>query len=147
MRARGGTLREVHTIGAAAYYVVVMLVYLGTDLLAAWGLNLEFGVAGVVNFAYIVLVAAGAYLYAVLMLGPRAGIGGFQHYLFGARLPFAARSRRRPSLPSSAAIIGITGLKRLRPDYQAMAMLVISILATTIIGADTGLVNGNAGLA
>ena len=55
---RAGTLREVHTIGAAAYYVVVMLVYLGTDLLAAWGLNLEFGVAGVVNFAYIVLVAA-----------------------------------------------------------------------------------------
>jgi ABC-type branched-subunit amino acid transport system permease subunit len=39
--------------------VVVLLVYLGTDLLAAWGLNLEFGVAGVANFAYIVLVAAG----------------------------------------------------------------------------------------
>ena len=26
-------MREVHTIGAAVYYVVVMLVYLGTDLL------------------------------------------------------------------------------------------------------------------
>jgi ABC-type branched-subunit amino acid transport system permease subunit len=53
-----------------------MLVYLGTDLLAAWGLNLEFGVAGVVNFAYIVLVAAGAYFYAVFTLGPPATMGG-----------------------------------------------------------------------
>jgi ABC-type branched-subunit amino acid transport system ATPase component/ABC-type branched-subunit amino acid transport system permease subunit len=43
-------------------------------------------------------------------------------------------------------LIGITGLKRLRADYQAMVMLVISILATTVIGADTGLFDGNAGL-
>src|SRR5689334_4470106 len=31
-------------------------------------------------------------------------------------------------------------------NSQAMVMLVISILATTIVGADTGLFNGNAGL-
>ena len=43
-------------------------------------------------------------------------------------------------------LIGITGLKRLRADYQAMVMLVLSILATTVIGADTGLFNGDAGL-
>ena len=43
-------------------------------------------------------------------------------------------------------VIGITGLKRLRADYQAMVMLVISILATTVVGADTGLFDGNAGL-
>ena len=67
-----------------------MLVYLGTDLLAAWGLNLEFGVAGVANFAYIVLVAAGAYFYAVFTLGPPAAMGGFQQYIIGARLPLAA---------------------------------------------------------
>ena len=48
---------------------MVLLVYLGTDLLAVWGLNLEFGVAGVANLAYIVVVAAGAYTYAVCTLG------------------------------------------------------------------------------
>ena len=124
-----------------------MLVYLGTDLLAAWGLNLEFGVAGVVNFAYIVLVAAGAYLYAVFTLGPPAAMGGFQQYIIGARLPVAAAVALAAAICGIlGCLIGVTGLKRLRADYQAMVMLVISILATTIIGADTGLFNGNAGL-
>ena len=130
------------------YYAVVLLVYFGTFLIAAWGLNLEFGVAGVPNFAYIVLVAAGAYTYAVLTLGPSSGNGGFQHYLFGARLPFVVAILCAAAVSAVlGAIIGITGLKRLRPDYQAMAMLVVSITATTIVVADTGLVNGSAGLA
>jgi branched-chain amino acid transport system ATP-binding protein/branched-chain amino acid transport system permease protein len=130
------------------YYVVVLLVYFGTFLIAAWGLNLEFGVAGVPNFAYIVLVAAGAYTYAVLTLGPDSSNGGFQHYIFGARLPFVVALLCAAAVSSIlGAIIGITGLKRLRPDYQAMAMLVVSITATTIVVADTGLVNGSAGLA
>jgi branched-chain amino acid transport system permease protein len=124
-----------------------MLVYLGTHLLAAGGLNLEFGVVGVVNFAYIVLVAAGAYLYAVFTLGPPAAMGGFQQYIIGARLPVAAAVALAALICGGlGCLIGVTGLKRLRADYQAMVMLVISILATTIIGADTGLFNGNAGL-
>jgi branched-chain amino acid transport system permease protein len=125
-----------------------MLVYLGTDLLAAWGLNLEFGVAGVVNFAYIVLVAAGAYIYAVLTLGSPAASGGFQTYIIGLKLPVVlAIVIAALACGVLGCLIGVTGLKRLRADYQAMVMLVISILATTVIGADTGLFNGDAGLA
>ena len=127
--------------------MVVLLVYLGTDLLAAWGLNLEFGVAGVANFAYIVLVAAGAYFYAVFTLGPPAASGGFQQYIIGGRLPVAVAILLAALICGVlGGLIGITGLKRLRADYQAMVMLVISILATTVIGADTGLFDGNAGL-
>jgi branched-chain amino acid transport system ATP-binding protein/branched-chain amino acid transport system permease protein len=127
--------------------VVVLLVYLGTDLLAAWGLNLEFGVAGVVNFAYIVLVAAGAYFYAVFTLGSPAASGGFQEYIIGAKLPVALAIVLAALICGVlGCLIGVTGLKRLRADYQAMVMLVISILATTVIGADTGLFDGNAGL-
>jgi branched-chain amino acid transport system permease protein len=124
-----------------------MLVYLGTDLLAAWGLNLEFGVAGVANFAYIVLVAAGAYFYAAFTLGPPAAMGGFQQYIIGLRLPVAVAVVAAALICGVlGGLIGVTGLKRLRADYQAMVMLVISILATTVVGADTGLFNGNAGL-
>jgi ABC-type branched-subunit amino acid transport system ATPase component/ABC-type branched-subunit amino acid transport system permease subunit len=124
-----------------------MLVYLGTDLLAAWGLNLEFGVAGVANFAYIVLVAAGAYFYAALTLGPPAALGGFQQYIIGAHLPVALAVVLAALITGAlGCLIGVTGLKRLRADYQAMVMLVLSILATTVIGADTGLFNGDAGL-
>jgi ABC-type branched-subunit amino acid transport system ATPase component/ABC-type branched-subunit amino acid transport system permease subunit len=130
------------------YYIVVLLVYFGTFLISAWGLNLEFGVAGVPNFAYIVLVAAGAYTYAMLTLGPDSSNGGFQHYLVGAHLPFVVALLCAAVVSSIlGVIIGITGLKRLRPDYQAMAMLVVSITATTIVVADVGLVNGSAGLA
>jgi ABC-type branched-subunit amino acid transport system ATPase component/ABC-type branched-subunit amino acid transport system permease subunit len=124
-----------------------MLVYLGTDLLAAWGLNLEFGVAGVANFAYIVLVAAGAYLYAAFTLGSPAAMGGFQQYIIGLRLPVAVAVAAAALICGIlGALIGVTGLKRLRADYQAIVTLVISILATTVVGADTGLFNGNAGL-
>lgn len=139
--------REGRAISGLQYYVVVLLVYFGTDLLATWGLNLEFGVAGVANFAYIALVAAGAYTYAVLTLGPSSGNGAFQSYIFGAHLPivFALLAAMVVS-GVIGCLIGVTGLKRLRQDYQAMIMLVVSIMATTVIGADSAVVNGNAGL-
>jgi ABC-type branched-subunit amino acid transport system permease subunit len=130
------------------YYLVVMLVYLGTDLLAVWGLNLEFGVAGIANLAYIVVVAAGAYAYAIVTLGPSSGNGGFQTYIGGFTLPFPLAL-----LVGAAAgalvgtLIGLTGLKRLRQDYQGVAMLVVSLMVTTIVSADIGLFNGTAGLA
>jgi ABC-type branched-subunit amino acid transport system ATPase component/ABC-type branched-subunit amino acid transport system permease subunit len=130
------------------YYAIVLLVYGGTFLISAWGLNLEFGVAGVPNFAFIVLVAAGAYTCAVLTLGPDTANGGFQHYLFGARLPFAAAVVCAMAVAAVlGALIGVTGLKRLRPDYQAMTMIVVSITVSTIVIADRGLFNGSSGLA
>lgn len=121
--------------------------YLGTDLLAAWGLNLEFGVAGVANLAYIVVIAAGAYTYAVLTLGPTSGNGGFQSYILGFHLPFALAVVAAAAAGAAVGVvIGITGLKRLRQDYQGMVMLVVSLMAATVVGADAGLFNGEAGL-
>ncbi|MBA3841497.1 MAG: branched-chain amino acid ABC transporter ATP-binding protein/permease [Actinobacteria bacterium] len=130
------------------YYAVVLLVDFGTFLIAAWGLNLEFGVAGVPNLAYIFLVAAGAYTYAITTLGPSSGNGGFQHYVIGAHLPYPVAILCAAAVSAVlGALVGITGLKRLRPDYQAMALLVVSITATTLVSAKTSLVNGSAGLA
>ncbi|MDA8292658.1 MAG: branched-chain amino acid ABC transporter ATP-binding protein/permease [Actinomycetota bacterium] len=121
--------------------------YLGTDLLATWGLNLEFGVAGVANFAYIALVAAGAYTYAVLTLGSSSANGAFQSYILGSRLPIVVALLAAMAVAGLlGCLIGATGLKRLRQDYQAMIMLVVSIMATTVIGADQAIVNGQAGL-
>lgn len=135
-------------IGAWEFYLIVLLVYLGTDLLAVWGLNLEFGVAGVANLAYIVVVAAGAYAYAVFTLGPPAtSNGGFQHYIGGYSFTFPVAIVAATLTGSVVGVlIGITGLKRLRQDYQAMAMLVVSLMAATVVSADKGLLNGNEGL-
>src|SRR5690348_2042573 len=111
-----------------------MLVYLGTHLLAAGGLNLEFGVVGVVNFAYIVLVAAGAYLYAVFTLGPPAAMGGFQQYIIGARLPVAAAVALAALICGGlGCLIGVTGLapalaERLEAACRQLAGAGMSIL-------------------
>jgi len=132
---------------AVQLYLITLLVYFFVDLMVCWGLDLQFGVAGVLNFAYIVFQAAGAYTTAVLTLGPSSENGGFQHFVGGARLPFP--------LPLVAAmvvgvllslVVGFIGLRRLRSDYQAMVMLVVSVIATAIADSQLNLVNGPAGL-
>jgi branched-chain amino acid transport system permease protein len=104
-------------------------------------------VAGVANLGYIVVVAAGAYTYAVLSLGSPAAGGGFQQYILGFQLPFVLAVIVAALVGAVVGIlIGVTGLKRIRQDYQAMVMLVVSLMAATVVSADPGLFNGNAGL-
>jgi branched-chain amino acid transport system permease protein len=132
------------------FYISTVLVYLGVDVIACWGLNLQFGVAGLVNFAYIVFQAAGAYTAAVLTLGPAkpTELGGFQQYIGGAHWPFPL-----PILAAGlvggllAAVVGSFAIRRLRSDYEAMVMLVVSLIATSIATNQIGLVNGPNGLA
>jgi branched-chain amino acid transport system permease protein len=132
---------------ATQFYVTTLLIYLFIDIMGVLGLNLQFGVAGIINFAYIVFVAVGAYTAAVLSLGPDYP-ENFQHYVFGASLPFPL-----PILAAGAAsgllslVVGVISLRRLRSDYQAMVMLVLSLIATLVASTATGLVNGPAGLA
>ncbi|MGH2444137.1 MAG: branched-chain amino acid ABC transporter permease [Chloroflexota bacterium] len=133
--------------GATQFYLTTVLVYLGVDVLACWALNLELGVTGVLNFAFVVFQAAGAYTAAVLTLGPDSGNGGFQQYIGGFTLPYPL-----PLLAAGlvgaviSAPVGLVALRRLRSDYQAVAMLVVSVIATTVATNDVGLVNGSAGL-
>ena len=132
---------------ALQFYVSTLLVYLGVDVMACWALNLQFGIAGVINFAFIVFQAAGAYTAAILTLGPSSNNGGFQQYVGGADLPFPL-----PLLAAGvvgavlALVIGVVGLRRLRSDYQAMVMLVVSLIATNVALSQEKLVNGPSGL-
>ena len=54
---------------AMQFYLSTLLIYLFIDVIGVLGLNLQFGVAGIINFAYIVFVAVGAYTAAVVSLG------------------------------------------------------------------------------
>lgn len=134
-------------MNATAFYLTTLLVYLGVDIMAVWGLNLQYGVAGVYNFAFIIFQALGAYVAAILTLGPSSANGGFQTYLLGAQLPFPL-----PILAAGLAagllalIVGLIALRNLRTDYQAMVMLVLSVSATLLVTNATGLFNGPAGL-
>src|SRR5258708_38065699 len=91
--------------------------------------------------------AAGAYTAGVLTLGPAAGNGGFEHYILGLQLP-----EPLPLLAAGlgagalALVVGIVALRRLRTDYLAKVMLVISVIAVLVVAHVHGLFNGPAGL-
>lgn len=132
---------------ASQYYAITILVYICANVIAAWGLDLQFGVTGVLNFAFIIFQAVGAYAAGVLSLGPSSASGGFQKYIGGASLPFPLPIIGAMLAGAAlAAVVGLITLRRLRRDYQAMVMLVVSVVATIIVTSETGLFNGAAGL-
>lgn len=129
------------------FYISTLVVYFGVDVLAAWGLNIQFGAAGLLSFAFIVFQAAGAYTASVLSLGPSSGNGAFQHYIVGWNLPFPLPMLGGALVGAAIAVpLGLVTLRRLRSDYQAIALLVMSIIATTVVSNDVGLFNGAAGV-
>lgn len=131
-----------------SFYLSTIVVYLAADLMAAWGLNLQFGWAGVPNFAFILFQAAGAYMYATVTLGPSGGITSFQHYILGANLPFPL-----PYIVAALAggvvalVLGLITLRPLRRDYQAAVFLLFAVIAIDVVSADVNLFNGSNGLA
>lgn len=134
-------------MSAWGFYIATLVTYFGVNLLSGISLNLQFGYAGVVNFGYIVFQAAGAYAAAVVVLGPSGGVASFQQYVFGSRLPFpvdllvAAAAGALVSL-----VIGLFSLRRMRRDYQAAVLLIVSLIALQVVSADVPLFNGSNGL-
>jgi ABC-type branched-subunit amino acid transport system permease subunit len=130
------------------FYLSGLAILLGINLIAIWGLDLQFGLAGINNFAYIVFQAAGGYAAALLALKPASAYGSFETYIGGFNLPFPLPLIGAAVVGGLLAVpVGFIALQRLRADYQAMAMLVLSLIATGLAEAQTGLVNGPAGLA
>ena len=132
---------------AYQYYVITLLVYFGVNTIACWALNLQYGVGGVLNFAFIMFQAVGAYMAGVLTLGPSTSLG-FQKYILGATLPFPL-----PWLAATAVggllafVVGTFALRPERRDYQAMVMLVVSIIASILVVSQGSWFNGQNGLA
>jgi branched-chain amino acid transport system permease protein len=129
------------------FVAITMLVYLGVSLIACLGLNLQYGTAGVLNFAFIVFQAVGAYVAALCAVGPSSGNGGFQTYVGGWHLPFPLPWIFATIAGAMLAVpIGLAGLRRLRSDYEAMVMLVISLIASTVVVSFPSFLNGSAGI-
>ncbi|MBF6605129.1 MAG: branched-chain amino acid ABC transporter permease [Chloroflexi bacterium] len=132
---------------AVAYYLTTLLVYAGVDMMACWALNLQYGVTGLLNVAFILFQAAGAYTAAVLALPPDTANGGFQQYILGFGLPFPITVIGAGIAGGLLAlIIGLISLRKLRSDYEAVVMLVVSIMATTVVSNAIPIFNGSAGV-
>lgn len=129
------------------YFVVTSLVYFCVDALAVWSLNVQFGYAGIINFGWIVFQAVGAYVAATLSMG-RSGTNFGQQYILGAHLPFPL-----PLLGGAVAgallalVLGVILLaRRLRPDFQAVIMLVVALIASQVVTYEVPIFNGSNGL-
>jgi ABC-type branched-subunit amino acid transport system permease subunit len=129
-------------------YLATIVVYFAVYSIAAMGLSIQYSYAGVVNLAFIIFQAAGAYTAAVLTLGSDTLIPGFQTYVLGYKLPFPIPLLAAAAVGAAlSAAVGVVALKKLRRDYQAMVFLVLSVIATDLVVNLKGLFNGQAGLA
>jgi branched-chain amino acid transport system permease protein len=127
-------------------YIATLLVYLGVNSIACWGLNLQFGVGGVMNFAFILYQAMGAYITAVLTL-PSAATQADERYILGWHLPWPLPIVGAAVVGAALAlVVGSFALRPRRRDFQATVMLVVSIIAATLVTAEQPWFNGNQGL-
>jgi branched-chain amino acid transport system permease protein len=132
---------------AYQYYLITLLVYFGVNTIACWALNLQYGIGGVLNFAFIMFQAVGAYMAGVLTLGPSTGLS-FQQYILGASLPFPLPWIAATAVGGLLAfVVGTFALRPERRDYQAMVMLVVSIIASILVVSQGKWFNGQNGLA
>src|SRR5437879_8877711 len=131
------------------YYAANLLIFAGVDIIACLALNLQFGVSGIVNFSFIIFQAAGAYAAAILSMPPDSAPDySFQIYFGGYQLPFPIPWIGGAIAGGLLAIpVGLVVLRKLRSDYQAIALLVTSIIANTVINNARPFLNGAAGLA
>jgi branched-chain amino acid transport system permease protein len=134
-------------MSAVDFYATTLLVYFGVDVLAAWGLNLQYGLYGMYNFAFILFQSAGAYTAAVLTLGAPTHQFGAQQYFAGAALPFPLPILIAGLVASvlGLAIALIVG-RGMRSDYEAIVTFVIAVMALLTVNAIIPLFNGQAGL-
>src|ERR1035437_2084033 len=131
-----------------SFYLDLVLKNAAVDSMACLGLNLQFGVAGISNFGYIIFQSVGAYTAAVLsMPNAKTTNGGFQQYVLGFHLPW-------PFPWIGAAIAGgllaipfvfIVG-KRLRGDFAAVGLLVSAVLLNLLVKNYVPFLNGDAGI-
>jgi ABC-type branched-subunit amino acid transport system ATPase component/ABC-type branched-subunit amino acid transport system permease subunit len=131
---------------AVSSYIATLLVYLGVNGIACWALNLQFGVGGVMNFAFIIYQALGAYITAVLTL-PSDKTLADETYILGWHLPWPLPLAGAAVAGGLLALaVGSFALRPRRRDFQATVMLVVSIIAATLVSTEQGWFNGNQGL-
>jgi branched-chain amino acid transport system permease protein len=126
-------------------YVLTIGTYFVIYNILTWGLNIQFGYAGIPNFTYITFMAAGAYFAGVIDL-PHS-TSPYLQYILGLGLPFPL------SLLGGAAIAGVLGLllglvvlTRLRSDYLAIVTFSLGFIAYDVVSSYHPLFNGFDGL-
>lgn len=129
-------------------YIATGILYAFLFIIGGWGLNLQFGTSGIINFGYILFEAVGGYTVALFTLGPGGLTAGQQQAIFAVALPFPIPLLLAVLIGAAvAAVTGFVVLRRVRRDQQAIVMLAMSLAALYFVNADPGFLNGTIGLA
>lgn len=132
---------------AVQFYVSSLAILFGINLIAVWGLDLQYGITGIFNFAYIVFQSVGAYVAGLVALHPAAYYQANETYVGGLNMPFPIPLVAAAGAGALVAVpIYFIGVRRLKGDYQAMALLILSLIATAFANAQVNLVNGPTGI-
>jgi len=126
-------------------FTVVALIYLCFELILVLGLNIQYGLTGILNLAYIIFYAIGAYIAGILT-GPPSSIG--LTHIGGYELPFyVGIAGAMGAAGVLAVVVGAFTLgRRLRASYLAVGTLVIAVVALQVVSQDLALFNGQLGL-
>lgn len=125
------------------YYLLTLAIFFSIYSIYAWGLNLQFGLTGILDFTYITFVAIGAYFAGVTAMGKPQPNGMSGTYILGWHLPFPiSLSLGGLAAAVLAALVGYVGLRRLRSDYLAITTVAVGQIAWMVIGNATPLFNG-----
>jgi branched-chain amino acid transport system permease protein len=128
------------------YYAITLVFFFFVYCIFNWGLNIQFGRTGILNFAYIAFVAVGAYFTGVLSMGPPAA-GSGQSYILGLTLPFpVALLGGGLAAAVLGLLIGLIAFRRLRSDYLAIVMISLSIVLYDVVTNYVPLFDGADGL-
>jgi branched-chain amino acid transport system permease protein len=127
------------------YYVFTLVFFCFDYFILAMGLNVQYGEAGILNFAYIGFVAIGAYFTGVFSLHGAANSG--QHYILGLGLPFPLNLLLGGlATMCFAFIVALITLRRLRTDYLAIVLISLSLVLYDFCNNFVSLFNGADGL-
>jgi branched-chain amino acid transport system permease protein len=109
------------------------------------GLNLQYGYSGLLNFAFYIYVAVGAYIAAITTMGPST-VPGIT-YALGWTLPWWVGLLLGGAV---AAVLGslvfLLTVRRLRSDYLAIVTVAVAFILWNLIDTYQPLFDGDTGL-
>ena len=127
-------------------YLITLVAYFFIYNILTWGLNIQFGYAGIPNFTYMTFMAAGAYFSGALGLGP-SGAQQYESYVLGLGLPFPITLIGGAVAAAVLGLaVGLVALRRLRSEYLAIVTFSLGFIAYDFVSSYVPLFNGFAGL-
>lgn len=127
------------------YFLTDLLVLGCINSIMVVGLNLQYGYSGLLNFAYYIYVAIGAYLAAVTTMGPSTVPG--TSYALGWHLPWWVGILIAGTVAAIfGAFVFLLTVRRLRSDYLAIVTVAVAFIVWNLIDTYQPLFDGDTGL-